>query len=244
MLIDLHAKSTLSEGVTCSVEDVLRKAQDAGLDAVAFTEELSTASCQNAIAAGERMGIPVFIGVEIPTDRGLLLGFVPKIDDFYLSEEWSALTELTTPAAKDVIELFHLHQGALIAARPYDLDIPYNMGDMLFTLEDLHGVEVYNPRIGEVQNDFALEAANFLGLPTVGGSDPRGAGDAIGDYATYFIDDLEDQASFVQALRNREFWAVQLGKVDSKNSTRSSDPFSRRRSRGNGKKGGRNKRRN
>lgn len=239
MLIDIHAKSSLSQGVKVSVEDVLTRAKDAGIDAVAFTEQLSSSRCKEAIEAGKAKGIKVFIGVEIPTDKGLLLGFVPDIDTFYTGEEWSALTEWTTPTAEDIIELFTSRGGALIAARPYDLDIPFNMGDMLFTLEDIHGVEVYNSRLGDIQIDFALEAASFLGLPTTGGSDPKGGGDGVGDYATFFIDDLETQADFVNALRNKEFWAIQLGKVDTQKTTRESDPFSKRRERrGGGNSGG------
>ena len=231
MLIDIHAKSSLSQGVKVSVEDVLTRAKEAGIDAVAFTEQLSSSHCKEAIEAGKAKGIKVFIGVEIPTDKGLLLGFVPDIDTFYTGEEWSALTEWTTPTAADIIELFSSKGGALIAARPYDLDIPFNMGDMLFTLENIHGVEVYNSRLGDIQIDFALEAASFLGLPTTGGSDPKGTGEKIGDYATFFIDDIETQADFVNALRNKEFWAIQLGKVETKKTTRESDPFGNRRER-------------
>jgi|AP45_3_1055517.scaffolds.fasta_scaffold49053_1 hypothetical protein len=242
MLIDIHAKSSLSQGVKVSVEDVLTRAKEAGIDAVAFTEQLSSSRCKEAIEAGKAKGIKVFIGVEIPTDKGLLLGFVPDIDTFYTGEEWSALTEWTTPTAADIIELFTSKGGALIAARPYDLDIPFNMGDMLFTLENIHGVEVYNSRLGDIQIDFALEAASFLGLPTTGGSDPKGAGEKIGDYATFFINDIETQADFVNALRNKEFWAIQLGKVETQKTTRESDPFGKRRDRrGGGDRNGGNR---
>lgn len=228
MLIDLHAKTSRSEDVTAPAEQILRSAQEAGLDAVAVVERLSSARCRETVALGDRLGVPVFIGVEIPSDKGLLLGFVPEIADFYVFETWRQLTEFTTPEAETVIELFDEHGGAVIASRPYDLDIPHNMGDMIFRIEGLSAVEVYNSRVGDMQNDFALEAAGFLSLPTVGGSDPVGGGDNVGNHATYFHDDIRTQADLVKALRGRDYWAVQLGKLDRKRSTRSSDPFARR----------------
>ena len=237
MLIDIHAKSSRSQGVKIDVDTVIARALKANLDAVAFTELLSSSHCEEAIAKGEAAGLKVFIGVEIPTDKGILIGFVPEVDDFYLKEEWSALTEWTTPNVEDVMALFAEHQGALIAARHYDLDIPFNMGDMLFTMPDLHGVEVYNSRVGDMQSDFALEAATFMGLPTTGGSDATEQADKIGSYATFFIDDIATQAEFVEALRTREFWAIQLGDVQNPKTTRSSDPFSNRQSRDSGARG-------
>ena len=117
------------------------------------------------------------------------------------------------------------------------------MGDLIFTLgQSIHGVEVYNSRVGEVQNDFALEAASFLGLPTAGGSDPKGDAQAVGRYATFFMGEITTQEDFVAALRAKEFWAVQLGDVQVTRSTRSSDPFAKRRGgdrRGGGRDGGR-----
>ncbi len=228
MLIDIHAKSSHSDDVTLSVEDVLKQAKEAGLHGVAFTEALSSSNCQAAIDAGKAHGIAVFIGVEIPTDKGIVLGYLPEIDSYYLNEEWRELTEYTTPAIEDVIAEFNERGGAVIAARPYDLNIPFNMGDMLFRIDDLAGVEVFNPNCGELQNDFALEAARFLGLPTAGGSDPRDGAKGMGKFATLFLEDLETQSDFVEALRARAFWAIQIGEHKLVNSSLTSDPFAQK----------------
>lgn len=228
MLLDIHAKTTLSPGTSLTLSQVIAQAKAEGLDGVAFTETLSSAHCQQAIAAGEAAGVKVFIGVEIPTDRGILLGFAPSIDAFYLAEQWRRHTDLATPDADAIIALFDSIGGAIIAARPYDLDIPYNMGDQLFTFDTIHGVEVFTPRVGEVQSDFALEASRFLGAHTTGGSDPVADVAHVGQYATFFAEDVETQQDFVNVLRDGDFWAVQLGKVERDHSTRSSDPFARR----------------
>ncbi|RDV39312.1 hypothetical protein DV096_01680 [Bradymonadaceae bacterium TMQ3] len=248
MLIDLHAKSDISEGVKLSPRQILTKARDAGLDAVAFCETLSTARSADilALARDEFPELNVFIGVEIPTDRGILLGFVPEVDAFYLAEEWRAITYMTTPAAEAVMQLFDKHNGVTIAARPYDLEIPFNMGDHVFTFDRLSAIEVFTPRVGSLQNNFALEAATFMGLGTVGGSDPSDDLDAVGRFATFFDDEIRTQKQLVEALKNAEFWAVQIGDVEQQASNRARRPSkggsgrgrSARASKGGGGRGG------
>jgi predicted metal-dependent phosphoesterase TrpH len=211
MLVDIHAKSALSPDVSLSLEDVLVKAKSAGIEAVAFCERHSTNLCDDAIALGRKHDITVFIGVEIPTDKGILLGFVPEIDDFYLGEEWRRLTEATAPPAEAVFDLFDRRGGVVIAARPYDLDIPSNMGDHIFTFDKLTAVEIFNSRIGDVQQDFAMEAASSMELSSVGGSDPTDSIDEVGKYATFFENDLTTQGEFVEALKNSEYWAIKIG---------------------------------
>jgi predicted metal-dependent phosphoesterase TrpH len=233
MLVDVHAKSSYSKGVGFTAKEVIEKARTAGLDAVAFCETLSTAHCRELLElAAQYDDIKVFIGVEIPTDRGILLGFAPEIDDFYLEEEWRWLTSVATPSAESVIELFESQGGTTIAARPYDLDIPFNMGDHIFTFERLGAVEVFNPRVGEIQNNFALEAAAFMGLSTVGGSDPKADLDVIGRFATFFDQELTTQRQFVEALRDAEYWAVQIGELTQERSSRTA----RERSEGRGER--------
>lgn len=221
MLVDIHAKTNRSADVSLSVDDVLRKAKQAGLDAVAFCDTLASAHAEELVEAGKKHGVTVFVGVEIPTDRGILVGFTPEIDDFVLEEEWRQATELTTPAADYIIEMFDKRGGAVLAARPYDLEIPYNMGDLIFRLDQLHGVEVFNSRVGKIQSDFALEAAQFMGISTAGGSDPRDGNDSVGKFATFFKGELKTQTQFVDALRQAEYWAVTIGETERKSSSRS-----------------------
>ena len=221
MLLDLHAKSQLSEGVSLTARQVLKRAQQAGLDGVAFCETESTARAPEVLdlARREFEDLAVFIGVEIATDRGILLGFAPEIDQFYLNEEWGWLTHRTTPSADAVIEVFDEQNGITIAARPYDLEIPFNMGDYIFQFDRLGGVEVFNPRVGRIQNNFALEAATFMGLGTTAGSDPTDDPSVIGQYATFFEEEIRSQRLLVDTLRESEFWAVTLGEISTRKSS-------------------------
>ncbi len=227
MLIDIHGKSALSAGVSLSLEDILLKAKQVGLDGVAFCETRSSSLCNEAIELGRKHDIQVFIGVEIPTDRGIMLGFVPEVDDFYLGEEWRSVADVKSPPAESVLDLFEGQGGAVIASRPYDLSIPFSMGDHIFTFDKLSAVEVFSSRVEEAQQNFAMEAAKFMDVPSVGGSDPTDSLDAVGRYATYFDGDLDSQSDFVEALREAHYWAVEIGESSRKTTRRSSSRSTR-----------------
>ncbi|HEX2241199.1 MAG TPA: PHP domain-containing protein, partial [Actinomycetota bacterium] len=92
-VIDLHAHSTVSDGGD-SPRDLIARAIEVGLTAIAITDHDNDSGCAEAIAAGADGGIEVIPGVEIScdvdalADRGLeprkrptmhLLGyFVPQ----------------------------------------------------------------------------------------------------------------------------------------------------------------------
>lgn len=229
MLIDLHAKTQLSNEVSLTADQVLRRAQAAGLDGVAFCETMETARCPEVLELAQRdyPELNVFVGVEVPTDRGILLGFAPRIDDFYLNEEWAWLSHRTTPSATSVIDVFSEQGGVVLAARPYDLEIPFNMGDYIFEIDGLDGVQVYTSRVQDIQQNFALEAATFMGLNTFGGSDPSSDASVIGDYATFFEEDITSQKRLVDTMRDAEFWAVRM--ADAKGGRRKNNGRRRRR---------------
>jgi predicted metal-dependent phosphoesterase TrpH len=213
MLVDLHAKTSRSPGVSLTIDDILDRAVEREMDGVAICDTLSTADAAKWVERGKERGMKVFVGVEINTEQGLLLCFVPKIDGFYLNEEWRSLTAYTVPEAEAVIELFRSHDGAVLAARPYDNRVPYSMGDRIFKLSKIDGVEVFNGRAKNIQCDFALEAARSLGISAFGGSDPAGFKNTIGNAATIFAHDIDGQEDFVKSLCNDPFWAVTLTSV-------------------------------
>jgi predicted metal-dependent phosphoesterase TrpH len=211
MLVDIHAKSAISPNVSLTLPHVITRAKQSGLDGLAICETLSTNLCEDAIALGREHDITVFVGVEIPTDKGRLLGFVPDIDGFYLTEQWRRVADVKAPPAEAVLDLFDSHGGATIAARPYDLSIPFNMGDYVLTFDKISAVEVFSSRVSQTQQNFAMEAASFMDLSSVGGSDPGDSIETLGRYATFFEEDLTTQRDFVEALRTADYWAVELG---------------------------------
>jgi predicted metal-dependent phosphoesterase TrpH len=64
--IDLHTHSNRSDGTDTPAE-LVEKARACGLDVVALTDHDSTAGWDEAMAAGERVGIEVVGGIEIST---------------------------------------------------------------------------------------------------------------------------------------------------------------------------------
>ncbi len=215
MLVDMHVKTEASEGVSIKLDDAIKAAKEANLDGIAICEKLSSAGVKDAIKKVKKAGLAPFVGVEIHTNSGVLLCFPPKVDAFLTKETWSELTEFTKPDAKDVIELVESLGGAVIASRTYDGEITPSMGDDIFEIEGLAAVEVFNSNLSDIQSDFSIEAASVLQLKTIGGSDTAKAG-AIGKYATLFKEELKSQKDLVDAIKEGEFWAVQVGRIASR----------------------------
>ena len=115
MLVDIHAKSSLSDEVDLTIDEVLEASQSNGFDAVAFCETRSTAYAERVLDKGEDYDIEVFIGVEIPTDTGLLLGFAPEVDEFYRAESWRRYTDLMMPTPHDRSEYTVLRTGGTVS---------------------------------------------------------------------------------------------------------------------------------
>ncbi len=84
--------------------------------------------------------------------------------------------------------------AVVVAARPYDRDFPTPALDQVLSMQGLSAVEGYNARVRQPANDLAVEAAEKLGLPCVGGSDARLTLDEVGRGATFFRDPLTSQA--------------------------------------------------
>ncbi|MGH2694952.1 MAG: PHP domain-containing protein [Actinomycetota bacterium] len=67
MKIDLHCHTTVSDGGDAPA-DLVEKAAGAGLDVIAVTDHDNDSGCDEAVAAGERLGVEVIRGVEISCD--------------------------------------------------------------------------------------------------------------------------------------------------------------------------------
>ncbi len=64
-----------------------------GLDGIAFVERDNVGAAQEEYNAGLRMGFPVFVGVEIVTDTGIVLAFPPDCNSrFFVNQEWGGLS--------------------------------------------------------------------------------------------------------------------------------------------------------
>jgi predicted metal-dependent phosphoesterase TrpH len=213
MLIDLHAHSHLSKGCELNPKQVLERAASHGLDGVAFTETNTQDGCDELFDLAAKSPIKVFVGLELITDKGQYLCFFPRPE---LAPEpvqmWGSNREKPWSAAECLPKVKSLG-AAIVAARPYDRESQNSAGDFLLTLNCLSAIEGFNPKVRPAANDLAVEAANTLRLPCVGGSDARTSLDEIGWGATLFKNPVKNQAELVQALLGGEYWAVTMGEL-------------------------------
>ena len=213
MLIDLHAHSHLSKGCELEPRAVLERAALHGLDGVAFTETNTQDGCDELLELSGRSKVKVFVGLELVTDKGQFLCFFPKP---HLAPEpvqmWGSNREKPWSAAECLPKVKSLG-AVIVAARPYDQDFPHHAGDFILTLDCLSAVEGYNPRVSQTANELAMEAAESLHLPCVGGSDARASLDEIGRGATFFKDPVESQEGLVAALLAGNCWVTMMGEL-------------------------------
>jgi predicted metal-dependent phosphoesterase TrpH len=213
MLIDLHAHSHLSNGCDLNPKAVLERAAAHGLDAVCFTETNTQDGCDELFDLGATSKVKVFVGLELLTDKGQYLCFFPRPE---LAPEpvqmWGSNREKPWSAAECLPKVKSLG-AAIVAARPYDRDFPNPAGDYILTLQCLSAVEGYNPKVRQTANELAVEAAESLRLPCVGGSDARASLDEVGRGATLFKNPIQTQKDLVAAILGGEYWAVAVGDI-------------------------------
>ncbi|MBJ6765605.1 PHP domain-containing protein [Myxococcaceae bacterium JPH2] len=213
MLIDLHAHSHLSKGCELDPRAVLERAALFGLDGVAFTETNTQDGCDELFDMAAKSKLKIFVGLELVTDRGQYLCFFPKPE---LVPEpvqlWGSNREKPWSAAECLPKVKSLG-AAIVAARPYDRDVPNPAMDFIRSLNVLSAVEGYNAKVKQTANDLAVEAAEALKLPCVGGSDARGSLDEVGRGATFFKRDIQTQAQLVQELLKGDYWPVMAGEL-------------------------------
>jgi len=209
MLIDLHVHSHHTRGCTLAPRDVLRRAKEAGLDGVAFTDLNTLDGVEEIRAAGREEGILALAGVELATDRGHYLCFFP--DPAKVPAPPQLFGSATPWPVHDVLRKVRDLGGVVIAAHPYDKSIERPSGDFIFTLDGLSAIEGLNGRRKPAANDLAIEAADHMNLPCVAGSDAHGSLDEIGKAATLFRDPVRNEADVVAQLRAATVYSVAIG---------------------------------
>ena len=236
MLIDLHVHSRHTPGCSLSPLDVVRRAREAGLDGVVFTDMNTLDGLAEIRAAGKAEGFLALCGVEIATDRGHYLAFFPDPErapappQIFGTPPWPVQEVITKVASMG---------GAVVAAHPYDRSIERPGGDVLFSLDGLSAVEGLDARRKPAVNDLAVEAADHMGLPCVGGSGAKESLAEIGKAATLFRDPVRSEADLVAQLKAGTVFSVAMGVTPGPPEVRSPrGPGDRRGDRG-GDRGGR-----
>ncbi len=206
MLIDLHCHTRHSRGCELEAEAIARRAAELHLDGVCFTDVNTLEGVADIEALRPKVGIKIFAGLEVATDHGHYLCFFPNPAKVPApAQMWGGQADRPWPA-REVVDKVLSMAGAVVAAHPYDRDADYPAGDFIFTLQGLSAIEVFNGRLSPAANEMALEAADHLHLPAVGGSNTRDNLDLLGRCATLFKHPVSSEADLVTALRNGEVW--------------------------------------
>jgi predicted metal-dependent phosphoesterase TrpH len=209
MLIDLHVHTHHTRGCALAPRDVLRRAKEAGLDGVAFTDLNTLDGLEEIRAAGREEGLLALCGVEIATDHGHYLCFFP--DPARVPAPPQVFGSATPWAVRDVLAKVRELGGVAVAAHPYDKSVERPSGDFIFTLDGLSAIEGLNTRRKGPANDLAVEAADHMNLPCIGASGAMGGLEEIGKAATLFRDPVTSEADVVRQLRAGTVWCVALG---------------------------------
>jgi predicted metal-dependent phosphoesterase TrpH len=183
---DLHVHTNFSKDGESSVEEILKQAEEAGLDAIAITDHDSVDGAKKALAC--MSSVLVIPGIEVSTKQGHLLVL--------------GVTELI-PAGLDVIVTVEIarRMGALaILPHPYHVWRHGVARRKKAGMSVVDAVEVFNSRyiVGSA-NTKAARIAKRLGKPCVGGSDAHNAR-FVGFGRTY-VDAEKNVPAILDAIR-------------------------------------------
>ncbi len=194
MWIDCHCHTKYSYDNWLEPLDLIARARDLGLDGVVVTEHSSYEASAPVARVAEEEGFLVLRGMELATDQGHLLVYGVEDDSWNI---WGRNSYL--PLAEVIARIGELG-GICVPAHPFrELGLASYLEGLL-DVKGIAGVETHNGGNSDDDNALAIQAADHMGLPGLGGSDCHKVA-AIGRCATEFLRPVSDMASFIAAVR-------------------------------------------
>lgn len=190
MLIDTHLHEKKYSGDSfISLEEIVERAQELGLNGVCITDHESNEIKKEADSLSKDLDFLIITGAEILTYEGDMTVF--------------GLEELPKKKlhAMELVAKVAAAGGVAICAHPYRQN-NRGMGDYIKELNLVWGIEAFNGSTPEHHNMLAYNLAAKLNVAALGGSDAHHL-EQVGIFATWMPDWVKDEDSFIQAVKKR-----------------------------------------
>ncbi len=202
MRIDLHIHThPRSPCSAINPEDLLQEARRVGLDGLCLTEHQHRWDVGEIDNLSRNGGIQIFQGNEITTNQGDILVFGYRED-----------VRGVVPI-QDLRKEVQAAGGLMIAAHPFRGFLLFGITQLRMDVEQacqrpvfqyVDGVEVFNCKLTDPENDMARQVAAHLGLLGVAGSDAHRL-DEVGRCVTLLEREVHTEKELIEELRARRF---------------------------------------
>ena len=182
--VDLHLHSRYSPDSATSLEALVERCREVGLDRIALTDHNVVEGSLRLAAMAPDLAI---VGEEAKTREGEVIGlFITDRIPPYLRPE-------------EAMDLIHQMGGLVYVPHPLDRNRANYSAERLVELASrIDIVEVYNPWAEAAVNRAARELATELGKVTASGSDSHGVKELGRSWME--IDDFDGPADFLEKL--------------------------------------------
>ena len=184
--IDLHLHSNFSHDGQSSLEDLIERCREVGLDRIALTDHNTVEGALDLARIAPELAI---VGEEVKTREGEVIGLF--ITDY--------VAPYQTP--EQVMDLIHEMGGLTYVPHPLDRRRSHFRPERVVELAArIDIIETYNPWCDAAANAAAAGLAADLDKVTATGSDSHSVKELGRSWME--IDDYRDPADFLEKLRN------------------------------------------
>ena len=194
MVIDMHIHTRFSPCSNIKIRQLVRKAQERGLDGVCVTDHDTIDSLALFKNLPEVPGICIIVGIEYTTQKGDFLVFgpieqIPKCMD-----------------AKNLLKWVQKEGGVAIPAHPFRKDRPVDP-NILRNSKIIEGLNGRNlPAENELCKEWILKNTN--GVKIIGGSDAHTLAE-VGRIVTVFEKNIYSVEGLIEELRHGHYFPQQ-----------------------------------
>ncbi|HEY3196250.1 MAG TPA: PHP-associated domain-containing protein [Candidatus Dormibacteraeota bacterium] len=186
MRVDLHLHSRYSHDGQSTLQELIERCQECGLDRIALTDHHTVEGALELARIAPDLAI---VGEEVKTREGEVIGL-------FITE---GLPHFARP--EDVMDIVHGMGGLTYVPHPFDRNRSHFHAERIVELAPrIDIIEVYNPWCDAKANEAAARMAHDLGKVSAGGSDAHSARELGRSWME--IDEYSDATDFLEKLRH------------------------------------------